>query len=176
MFGSIFVKPGLVLTHPILWGEKQEYSGNHLGKLCGNCGLMQASSLRIIQGDQLIAKSLRARLQISSPPPTASTVLGGFFFFIELQLTYSVVPISCKHSKATQLYTYILFYVFFSIVVYYRILNIVPCATQQDLVVYLPIHESLHLLLPNPSPALPHPLKYYVVMVCDYMVFGPWTH
>lgn len=68
------VKPGLILTHPILWGEKQEYPGNHPGKLCGNCGLMYASSLRIIQGDQLIAKSRRARLQISLPPLKASTV------------------------------------------------------------------------------------------------------
>ena len=28
----------------------------------------------------------------------------------------------------TQLYTYIFFYIFFSIIVYHRILNIVPCA------------------------------------------------
>ena len=32
------------------------------------------------------------------------------------------------YSKVIQLYTYIFIFIFFSIMVYYRILNIVPCA------------------------------------------------
>ena len=39
----------------------------------------------------------------------------------------------------------------FSTVVYHRILR-VPCAIQQDLVVYTFIHRSLHLLIQTPSP------------------------
>ena len=34
------------------------------------------------------------------------------------------------YSKVIQLWTYIFFFIFFSIMVYYRILNIVPCAIQ----------------------------------------------
>ena len=41
------------------------------------------------------------------------------------------------YSKVIQLYIYAFFFIFFSIMVYHRILNIVPCALQQDLVVYL---------------------------------------
>ena len=44
-----------------------------------------------------------------------------------------------NHSKVIQLYipTYLFFFRFFSIVVYYKILNIVPCAIQYGIVVYL---------------------------------------
>ena len=39
------------------------------------------------------------------------------------------------YSKVTQLYKYVcIFVIFFSIMVYYRILNIVFCVTQKDLV------------------------------------------
>ena len=48
-----------------------------------------------------------------------------------------VVCQSMLCSKMTQLYTYILFFiVFHSIMVYHRIRNRIPCATQKDLVVY----------------------------------------
>ena len=42
----------------------------------------------------------------------------------------------------------ILFLVFFFIMVYHRILNIVPCATYENLI--YPSY-SLHLLIPSPS-------------------------
>ena len=52
--------------------------------------------------------------------------------------------------KVIQLYMYILFYRLFSIIGYYKILSIVPCATQDVLAVYfisinckLPIYPSL---------------------------------
>ena len=35
-----------------------------------------------------------------------------------------------------QLYMYILFFIIFSIMLYHRILNIVPCAIHYDLVIY----------------------------------------
>ena len=40
------------------------------------------------------------------------------------------------YSKVIQLYKYIFFFIFFSVMVYYRILNIAPCTKQQDLVAY----------------------------------------
>ena len=44
--------------------------------------------------------------------------------------------------------TYVLFFILLSISVFSRILNIVPCAIQQDLIVYF-IYNSLYLLIPN---------------------------
>ena len=58
------------------------------------------------------------------------------------------------YSKVTQLYidvdvdVDIFFFMVFSIMVYYRILNIVPYAIQWDLVVYF-IYSSSYLLIPN---------------------------
>ena len=41
------------------------------------------------------------------------------------------------YGKVIQLYIYILFFIFFSIMISYRLLNIVPCAVQEDLVIFL---------------------------------------
>ena len=46
------------------------------------------------------------------------------------------------------MYIYIYTHIFFSIMVYHKMLNIVPCAIQQDFVIYS-IYNSLHLLIPN---------------------------
>ena len=43
---------------------------------------------------------------------------------------------SLLYSKMTQLYTYTFFFIFFSIMVYNRILNIVPCVIQEDFIAY----------------------------------------
>ena len=48
----------------------------------------------------------------------------GFFFLIEVWLIYSVVLVSGVQKSD------IFFFTFFSIIVYYKILNIVPCAIQ----------------------------------------------
>lgn len=45
---------------------------------------------------------------------------------------------------------------FFSIVVYPRIVTIVPCAIQQGLVLFRPIYDSSHLLSPD-SHSIPPP-------------------
>ena len=52
--------------------------------------------------------------------------------FIEIQLLYNAVLISVVHKNYSvmRIYTYI----FFFTMVYHRILNIIPCAIQQDLV------------------------------------------
>ena len=55
-------------------------------------------------------------------------------YFTEVQLIYNVVLISAVQQSDSVIWT--LFFIFFSIMVDHRILNIVPCAIQQDLVVY----------------------------------------
>ena len=65
-----------------------------------------------------------------------------FFFLIEVELIYNVVFISGVQQSDSFLYIYT-FFKFFSIVVYCKILNIVPCAIQQKLVIYLFLIFSL---------------------------------
>ena len=55
--------------------------------------------------------------------------------FFEVQLIYHVVPTSAVQ-QSDSVYIYIHFFMFFSIMVYPRRLDIVPCAIQQDLIVY----------------------------------------
>ena len=54
------------------------------------------------------------------------------FFLIEVLLIYNVVLISALHESTAKrfIYTYIFFKIFFSIMLYFRILNIVPGAIQ----------------------------------------------
>ena len=52
------------------------------------------------------------------------------FYFIEVVDLQCYVDFFFLYSKVTQLYVYIHIYVFFTIVVCRRILNIVPCAIQ----------------------------------------------
>jgi len=51
-------------------------------------------------------------------------------------LIYNVVFISAVQQSDSVIHMYILFFTFFSIMVSHRILNIVPYALQQDLIVY----------------------------------------
>ena len=55
-----------------------------------------------------------------------------FKFFIEVQLIYNVALISAvqQSDSVIHIYIYSCFKVFSSIMVYHRILNIVPCAIQ----------------------------------------------
>ena len=94
-----------------------------------------------------------------------------FFLKIEVQLIYNVVLITAIQQSDSVIHIYTVFFkIFFSIMVYHRILNIVPCAIQQDLVVYpfyiykltsadsnLPLHSS-----PNPRPLDNHQSVVYV--------------
>ena len=57
-------------------------------------------------------------------------------FLIEVQLIYSFISFLCKVIQL-YMYVYIFFFRFFSIIYYYRILNIVSCIIQNLLVVYL---------------------------------------
>ena len=72
----------------------------------------------------------------------------------------------------SHIYIYILFHIFCSMI-YHRILNIVPCSIQKDLVVYpLYIYQVALLtptaycvLSPNPSPLATTPLFLYDLMI-----------
>ena len=55
---------------------------------------------------------------------------------IKVQLIYSVVLIS-GIQQSDSIYIYIVFFIVFSIIGCYKILNVVPCAIHQDLVFYL---------------------------------------
>ena len=57
------------------------------------------------------------------------------FFLIEVQLIYNVVLVSGVQQSDSAIY--IFFFRFFSLIDYYKILSIFPCATQQVLVGYL---------------------------------------
>ena len=78
-------------------------------------------------------------------------------YFIGELLIYNVVSISVVQPSVqshthphphTHIQIYIFFFVF-SIMVYHRVLNIVPCAIQQVLVVYPLYTKLLHLLILN---------------------------
>ena len=92
--------------------------------------------------------------------------------FIYYLLEYSWFTVLCQsllYSKVTQLCTYIhsFFKIFFSIMVYRRILNIVPCAIQKDLVSYHSIYNSLYLLAPNSQSNPPPPPPLWQPRVCS---------
>ena len=57
---------------------------------------------------------------------------------------------------------YIFFFIFFSVVVYYRIVNLVPCTIKLDLFIHAKCN-SLHLLTPN-SQSIP-PLSLFSLAI-----------
>ena len=60
------------------------------------------------------------------------------FIFMKVELIYNVVLISGVQQSDSVIRVYIFFFILFSIMVFpFGILNIVLCATHQDLVVYL---------------------------------------
>ena len=49
-----------------------------------------------------------------------------------------------------RVYIHIFFFIFFSIMVYYRILNIVPCVIYSRILLFIHlIYNSLHQVIPN---------------------------
>ena len=97
------------------------------------------------------------------------------FYFLNL-FYWSIVDLQCyinfcctaKWLSYTYLYTF--FFIFLSMMVYHRILNIVPCATQQNLVVHPALYDSLHLLTWN-SQSLPPPWQPQACSLCLWVEF-----
>ena len=54
------------------------------------------------------------------------------FFFIEMWLNYSIVVITAEQQRdsAVHISMYTFFFIFFSIMIFHKILNIVPCVIQ----------------------------------------------
>ena len=85
------------------------------------------------------------QLHVYKLQPLLQTLVGKIFFllqyifkmyFIEVQLIYNVVLTSTIQQNDSVKHIYTFFFIFFSIMFYHRILNIAPCAIEQDLVVY----------------------------------------
>ena len=75
----------------------------------------------------------------TSLPPDSRKVEKKFFFFfffvylfIQVELTYNIVLISAEQLSDSVIHVYILF-IFFSIIVYHKMLNMVPSAVGQDM-------------------------------------------
>ena len=75
----------------------------------------------------------KVSLACGRQPPRWPPITLFFFNCIGVQLIHSGMLVSGVQQSGWAIYT---FTIFFFILVYYRILNIVPCAIQQDLVVY----------------------------------------
>ena len=78
------------------------------------------------------------------------------FLKIEVQLLHNIVLVFSIQQSDSVLYIFM----FLSIMIYYRMLNILPCALQQDLVVYPFILYIIDFIwksqTPNPASAIPH--------------------
>ena len=85
-----------------------------------------------------------------------------FFFLIEVQLIYSVVLVSGVQQIDSVLYVYIYTHIYmyvhihiyilfrsFSIMVYYKVLNIVPVLYNRTLLFIYFIYSSVYILIPN---------------------------
>ena len=76
-------------------------------------------------------------------------IFKNFFFILKSSLKYSwfIMYEFLLYSKAVHLHMYLFFFTFVSITVYQRVLNIVPCAAQQDpayLCTPSCVHATLH--------------------------------
>ena len=87
-------------------------------------------------------------------------------FFIEIQLIYNVVLLSSVQQSASFIHIYIFFFRLFSIIGYYKILNIVPCATQYVLVYLFILFYFFPSLSPFPVPFLFLMDTYFFFLMC----------
>ena len=92
-------------------------------------------------------------------PGDRKTRVTSFIFYSEVYLIYNVVLISAVQQSDSAIHIYIS--IFFSIMDYPRMLNILPCTVQQDPVVYPSCKRPTH-----PSPAPPLPWKPQACSLC----------
>ena len=98
---------------------------------------------------------------------------------LSLFLNWTIVDLQCyvsfsytaKWFNNTHMHTHIFFFRFFSIIDYYKILDIVPCAV---LFIHF-IYSSVYLLSPNPQfiplPTFPFSKHIFVFYVCESFCF-----
>ena len=82
------------------------------------------------------------------------------FFFFEIWLVYSVVSISAVQQSDSVIHRHS-FLMLFYIMVYHRILNIVPCAIQWELFAH--ILQKIVYICKSQLPVLPSPLPFPLV-------------
>ena len=77
-------------------------------------------------------KILKGEREWHNTCPVRNTKSGGFclFFYWSIVNIWCCVSFWCRAKWFSYTYIYILFFIFFSIIVYYKILNIVPCAIE----------------------------------------------
>ena len=81
---------------------------------------------------------------------------------IEVWLNYNVVLIAAVEQSDSVAHMYTFFLIFISTMVYQRILNIIPCGIQEDLVFFMySMYTSLCLLIPNFQSNSPHSNAIY---------------
>ena len=73
---------------------------------------------------------------------------------MKVYLIYNVVLVSAVQQTDSLIHICILFFAFFSIMFYHRILNRAPCACSRILLFTHFIYDSLHLLTLNSNPSL----------------------
>ena len=124
----------------LLYGIQQSPQDNQFG--LGEYIMPQCQmSLEILRLFLLMKILLGFIMQKAGLPSTQNKQL-----FIEVQFIYNVVLVSGiqQSDSLTDIY----FFRFFSIIVYYKILNVVPCVIVGP-IVYLFVYSSLYLLTPN---------------------------
>ena len=111
-----------------------------------------------------------------------------FLFLNEVQLIYNLVFIPAVQQSDSVIYIYnvciyiyTLFFIFFSVWLFIRLLSIAPCAVQWALVLIRSLHNTLHpliLIYPSPRPPLgSHESVLYVfkpVSVLQLSSFVPY--
>ena len=134
-------------------GEPLVTSCAHL-RLCASvCSVSSDGNPLATLTQQIPVCSFRAIGSITSSlqPPWLWVVCQScacqYHFLTEVQLIYNVL-LFIVQQNGSAIYVHICFFIFFSIMVYYCLLNTVPCAVQYVLVVYF-IYSSLYLLVPD---------------------------
>ena len=105
--------------------------------------------------------------------------LNFFFFYWAIVDLQWWVHFCCTANWISCTYVYTLFFMFFSITLYQRILNIVPHALQQGLV-YHPVFSNLRLLTPDFQSTPPHPVSPLAAsrfsVPESWLLFFRWVH
>ena len=110
--------------------------------------------------------------------------LGSLFkiYFIYVQLIYyNAVLIFTIQQSDSFIHIYTFFFIFFSIMVYHRILNMAPCA-RGTLLSSHSLYNSLHLLILNSQSTLPPPSPHLlgnyspVLYVCESVSITQISH
>ena len=81
----------------------------------------------------------------------------GWFTLLCYFLLYKVIRLYTHTHTYIYIYIYIFKKIFFSIMVYHRIVNIVPYTYKKTLLFIHPLYNSLHLLTPSPQSIPPQP-------------------